>query len=117
MRLLFTVPLIAVLLLTVAANAHPLDETGIGHWTDVRISSDTVAIGWTLSYSPLAAFVELKIADINGDGELDGQELTDLAYDTFERQTGSYSAFIDGQQLPLRLIAASISPELRQIAP
>ena len=81
---------------------HPFDEIGVGHLHIVEINEKSLKGKIELYYSYLVAFFEMKLIDIDGDGELSAEEMDSYIKGLWDTIKSGFKLRFNGKELKLR---------------
>lgn len=98
--------LIVILIATAAPAilcAHPLDESGIYHFTKIAATRDRLRFETTLTYKPYLAYYEYRDVDKNHDGKCDSMELLVYTAREFPAPAAQITLLVNGDTVPFRV--------------
>ena len=101
-----------LLLLTLAAGAHPLGQLNADSVTTVKLTPTGVQVRYVINFGEAAAFTRLEQVDTNRDGQLDEREREVYLQTNVAHFLESLAVELDGQ--PLKLISGPGQLELQE---
>jgi len=91
------------------AQAHPLGNFTINHFTRVEVGNDRVKLHSVIDMAEIPTFQELQKIDTNGDGKASTEELDAYVNRAAGEWANGMLLTVDDMNVPLRLIAKNVS--------
>jgi nickel/cobalt transporter (NicO) family protein len=100
---------LVALLVPAVASAHPLGNFTINHYAGIRVEPDRIDLDVVIDEAEIPTFSERQRIDTDGSGTVSDDEVEAERQVACGRLAGSLELRVDGEQLPLSIVAAGLS--------
>ena len=93
-----------VLILTLSAQAHPLGNFTINHYTKIDVGDDKIKLRYVIDMAEIPSFQEFQRITRTGTARPTQSQLDQYAADASQRYANDLLIIIDGRKVPLQVL-------------